>query len=79
MTKIIERTKYVYGNLGYHAPDHIYEGLKDVYEARGFVRNKLELLKAGDSKWHESEQEFDSKSIYLTDGHYIQWYEFIEE
>ena len=75
---IIERTKWIFGNLGYHAPTKVTE-VKDIYEARKYVKDELELLKNGDNKWREEDQNFDPKSIYLTNGHNIIWYEFLKE
>lgn len=78
MVKIIERSKSIYSNLGYHVPERTVE-TKDIYEARAYVKKQLELLRLGDSKWNEREQNFDSKSIYLSDGYTILWYEMIVE
>lgn len=79
MVKIMERCKNIYGALpGYHAPECRKE-VSDIYEARAYVKKQLELYKVGDDKWHEAQQNFDAKSVYLTDGYSILWYEFIEE
>ena len=78
MISVIVRSKNIYSNLGYHAPDRKIE-VNDIYEARDYINKQLELCKIGDNKWREAEQNFDSRSIYLTDGHNIIWFEMVEE
>lgn len=77
MAKIIERTKYNFVNGGYFPSNAIIE-VKNFYEAKEYIKRQLELCKRGDENWHEEQQNFDRNSIYITNGHIIYWYEYIE-